>query len=265
MVPLDVEGKIRELERVRAQARWWRLGLTLAACGIVLVSVAAIANAVQGLTQPGPRQQEFASTLSAGLQRDVVPNVQNIASQTFNEIRPEIEKEFSKVNDRVPELTQASLTQLNLLQKNVPERSEKVIRASFSAMLKKREPELRQMFPEVTEEKVAALVTNLSEEGQNRIVLANDSLFSGHMAAMNSIVADMEKIRLAEKPDVSSEQASWEAGLIFLDLVRGEMKGFESKSAPGTTPATAPMKTLPGKRVSRAPAASPALRQEARL
>lgn len=194
----EVKKKISELEALRSQARLWRIGATCAIVLIVVLCVGSLVNSVHNLFRPGPAQDEFSSTLTTDLKRDVLPNVQTLATQAITDSKPEVETAFSKLNGRVPELTSASLKQLELLQHNLPERGDKVLNATYGVMLKKHEAKIKTMFPEATDENVAALVTNMTAEGQKQIVSANDTLFSKHMEALNGIVADLTTIQNTE-------------------------------------------------------------------
>jgi hypothetical protein len=264
-----VRREIGELERLQKQILWWRLGTGLFTAAVVIGCVGAINGSVQGLLRPGPRQEAFTTELSAGLQRDVLPSVQNLAGQAITEVRPEVEAEFNRLGERVPELAEASYQQITLLQENLPRRGEKIMGDTFGRMLAEREQKIKAMFPEATEENVKALTVNLSEVAQERAVAVNDKLFSRHMSAMESIVEDMEKIRLAEAASApataiaaanggSAAEPTWEMAVAVLDVVRDDLKsltteqraaaGAQSSAASAELPAKGPAK---GKEATR--------------
>jgi len=246
----EIEGRIRELDGLRSQARLWRIGSMVAIAAIAITCVSLIWGSVQGLLTAGPRQEAFVSDLSQGMQRDVVPRLQDIAGRTLAETRPLVEAEFAKLNGRVPELTQASLKEMDALQKDLPERAQKVAEATLVPVLKKQEAKVKTMFPEATDENIEALLTNLTDEATQRSVTMNDALFGKHMAALNGIVSDMERIRLSERQVAAAspaeeEQRNWEMGLAVFDVVRGDLKEMEPKrtaAAPG--PGKIPVKTV---------------------
>lgn len=240
MSTVAVEQQIGQLDRIRREARLWRIGGAIAILAIMGVSLGSIWNAVRGLTVAGPRQEEFTSELSASLQKDVVPSVQKIAAQTLSETRPQVEQEFNKIGGRMPELTQASLKEFETLQTNLSERGGKAVEETLVPMLEKKEDKIRQMFPEATEENVKALVTNLSDEAKTRAVSLNDGLFSKHMNAINGIVTNMETIRTSEKVEPGTEQTNWELGLAVFDVVRDDLRALEPKKAGTTTEPAAP-------------------------
>lgn len=250
-----VRRDIGELERLQSQIRWWRLGTGLLTAAVVVGCVAGINSSVQGLLQPGPRQEAFTSELSTGLQRDVLPSIQNLAGQAMTDIRPEVEAEFNRLGERVPELAEASYEQISLLQTNLPARGQKVLGDTFGKMLAEREDKIRAMFPEVTEEKVDTLTKNLTEMAQERAVAVNDRLFSRHMSAMENIVEDMEHIRLAEAPAPGSTRPdpNWEMAVAVLDVVRDDLKSFAPTPVSEKSAASAalPAGKMQGKEVKK--------------
>lgn len=78
--------------------------------------------------------------------------------------------EVKKLNQRTPEMAQASLDQMKLLGDNLPKRGEKVFNATFVRVFNEHESKVKTMFPEATEEQVAHLLTALTEEAQNQVV-----------------------------------------------------------------------------------------------
>lgn len=191
----------------------------------------------RGLATPGPQQEQFTNELYAGLQRDAVPQLQQIAGRTLAETRPLVEQEFVKIGQRTPELTQAATKELETLQTNLHERSDKVVTATLMPILERREAKLKEMFPEASDENIKALLTTLKEEMTNQAVMTHDALFGKHMAALSGIVSDMETIRMVEKVTPGTEEANWELGLAVFDIVREDLRDLEpknqAKAAPG--------------------------------
>jgi hypothetical protein len=236
MTEIEAQNTVTELDRLRRHIQAWRIGTTVFIVGGVIASIASITNAVNGLTQPGPRQQVFAQELSHGLQQKVLPEVQSIAQQTIMETRPLLEKEFARVGQRLPEMTETAVNELQALEQNVTASGEKAVEASLMPLLEKKEQKIRQMFPEATEENIRAAMTTLKEEAQQRAVSVTDTLFDRHTGALNNIVAHMEMIRLSEKPAATDEEAGWEMGLAALDIVRHELQEMAPRDADQTIP-----------------------------
>lgn len=250
MTTTEIESKIRELESLRKQTRLWGWGTTAAITLISFGSVGLLVNAVHNLFQPGPTRDEFAATLTGNLKRDVLPQVQDIAGRTLTESKPEIEAAFTRLNARVPELTGASMQQLDLLRQNIPQRGDKALSATYGAMLKKKEPAIRQMFPEANEANVATLVTTMTAEGQQQITAANDTLFAKHTAALDSIIGDLEKISSTETVTPDDSQANWEMALTVVDSFHDDLQGLRAEgAAPAAT--TSPASKAAGKEAKK--------------
>lgn len=232
MDTLTTEAEIAELQNVRRQTSRWRMGagaltvLWVAGCFI------SVNDSVQGLFKPGDRQTKFVSTLSTNVQNDIAPNVQNMVAQTIAEARPEVEASFVKLNARVPEMTQASMTELETLQTSLPQKGEKILGETFGTMIAEKEAKLREMFPDATEENIKALTTNLSDVAQTKAVSVNDKLFGRHQVALNGIVTHMEQIRMEEgKMPASPLGTNWEMALSIMDVVREDMRELETLAA----------------------------------
>lgn len=214
----DVRADIARLEAVRRQTQFWRLGASLALLATTLGSLAMIRNSINGLLQPGPTQEQFTTQLSANLQRDVVPSLQTLASQTLTQMRPQVETEFSKLNGRVPELSQAAVTQFDALQTNLPVRGQKALETSFGALLVRKEAEIKKQFPDATDEKIKALSKNVSDEAAERIVASRDTLFSKHLSSLNSIVGHLTTIQDTERVPAEERAADWDLIVAVLDM-----------------------------------------------
>ncbi|AIE84574.1 hypothetical protein [Fimbriimonas ginsengisoli] len=205
-------------------------------------------SSVRGLTQQGPSQDRYVSELQLGLNKDFIPRLQQVASRTMSEMQPVVQKEFENLNTRVPELTQASMKEVDQLQKSLPERGEKVLDETFGAALRAQEPKIREMFPSVKEEQVKALMTSLSDMATVRGSRVADELLLPHTNRMRRIVEGLRKIEATEKPPAPGEVADWHMGLLVLDLMREDLKEFEPKKSDVKASAADKSKQLETKR-----------------
>jgi hypothetical protein len=239
----DVAQQIRLLKHMRREATWWRYGSLAVIALTVMYSILTLRNSALALVQPGPGQTEFTNKLTTDLQSDVLPNVQQIATQTLTEMRPEVISSFEKLNERTPELAEASLEQFNLLQKNLPARSETVLNETFTAEIKKRESKIREMFPDVTDEKIQTLVTNLTNTGKKRMPNVADQLVGKHIDAVDGIMNQITTIHSQENVNAESSAANWEMALAVMDLVRDDLRELappEAKTGSATASGKAP-------------------------
>ncbi len=225
----EIEARISELARVRRETAWWRIGGMVASLIIVGVSLSLLASSVRALAQKGAPQDLYISELQQGLNKDFVPRLQEVASRTITEMQPLVQAEFQNLNTRVPELTEASLKEVEILQTSIPKRSEKVLDETFGAALRSQEPKIREMFPSVKEEQVTALMTSLGEMATVRGSKVADELLLPHTNRMRSIVNGLQKITSTEKP-IAGDAADWQMGLLVLDLLREDLRDLEPKT-----------------------------------
>lgn len=218
---------VSELRRTRRQLRWWRWGTFIAIGGIVAWSLVSLNGSVRGLAEVGERQELFVQHLSRGLEQEIVPDLENAASTTLTQIRPEVEQALYKLNDRVPELTQATLREVEALQTSLPVRGEKALDETFTKVLAEREVTIKKMFPEVTEEQVKKLMVNLADAAHVQLLAANEELFATHQKVVMKIIDHMNVIKANEKIDPETDHATWEMGIAMLDIVRDDLKDLE--------------------------------------
>ena len=230
MTSEEIKKKIQEHESLQKQIKFWRWGTSAAVVLITVLCVGSLVNQVHNLFQPGPAQQQFTSALTDGLKRDVLPSVTDMAKQALSDSKPQVQAAFTHLNDRVPELTSTSLKQFDILQKDLPEQGDKALQATYSEMLKRQEPKIKAAYPNVTDASVQALVTNLTQEGQTQIVSANDTLFSKHIAALNSIQADLTKIQDTEPVTPDQDKANWEMALLVVDDFHADLQGLQAQN-----------------------------------
>jgi hypothetical protein len=205
--------------------RAWRLAVTLVILVMALICVGTLINSVYGLTHPGPRQEQFVTDLSTQLQEGTVPEIQRIGAETLNSVN--FQDEFNKLNARTPELAEATMKELQTLSENLPQRGEKVLNETFGEMIQSREEKIRAQYPDVTEEKVHTLGTNLTEEATERTAHLTQALFNPHLKAMNGIVANIHKIASTEAIN-PHEVPTWQMALLIFDVAREDFKDLEA-------------------------------------
>jgi hypothetical protein len=232
-----VSRQIQELEAIRRQKRFWSLGATIVLALIVIFSLLGLRSAVYGLGQPGPTQEAFQKDLTQRVQTNAIPAITNSMLEGVRGV--DYGAAAKKLNERTPELVQASMKQMKLLSDDLTQRGNKVFDQTFKAALNNRNKKIREMFPEATEQQVSSLMANLTSEAQAQVADVNDSLFMPHKQALDSIISDLTVIQDAEKGQIKGETPSWELGLMVFDIAREDMKGLEIKddknSKTGTT------------------------------
>ncbi|MFM9872034.1 MAG: hypothetical protein ACKVQS_01060 [Fimbriimonadaceae bacterium] len=217
----------------------WRWGLFGISVLVVASAIGTVNTAFRGLTDKGPKQEEFVKTLTAELDRDVKPMVEDMTRQTISEVKPEITAAFEDVNHQMPVLAEAALGELNQLQTNIPERSEKVLKEAFVTMLQKKEEDLHKMFPEATEEQIERLLTNLSASAGEEAQEAAVQLFGKHVDTLVAINKDLEVIAAKEQKNLAGVDPTWEMGLMVMDILREDLE----RARPDKSPAVMASKT----------------------
>lgn len=245
MTPEEVSAQIRELESVRGQLRLWRTTIPLIAVGVIAYGVYSIYRSAAELVAEGPPREEFVAAFTDGLNKEVRPTVEKIAQQTYSETREAVNKELARLNDRTPEMAAALKKEVETLILNIPRRGEKVLQDSFGAMLKKREADIRKLYPDVTEQRVATLVLGLTDLAQQRLDHVTHQLFSPHLESLSGIMDDVAHIQRTEPVSAREELASWDMALLLFDLIRDEFADLHVVEAPSAIPAKPSPKTNP--------------------
>lgn len=226
-----VSTQIREVEAIKRQKRMWSWGTTLGLLLLVLWCVLSLRNAVYGLTQPGPTREVFQKKLSDNVQQHALPEIQKYGEEAVRGV--DYAGAVQKLNARTPEIVKATTDQMKLLSDDLTKRGNKVFDQTFAAAVKEHDKKIRAMFPEANEEKVSSLMTNLTKEAQDQVVAINDTLFSEHKKALDSIVSDLEVIKQSEGPAVKGEMPSWELALMVFDIAHDDLKSLEANKDQG--------------------------------
>ena len=233
MTPQQVKSDISELESLRRRAAIWRWGTIAAVLLIMLVGVGLMNQAVQNLIRPGAGQERFVAQVNTGLQRNVVPELQTLATQTLTESQPIVQEEVAKLNARVPEVADVAMKQFQLLQTELPESSSKVLNKTFGQMLSERKAKVKAMYPDATDEQIDQFITNLSEQGTQSMTNVSVRLFDRHIETMSAISDNVDQIQRAEAPNIKDEIPTWQMGLLIFDIARADMGDLQLTKKPG--------------------------------
>ena len=225
----DIKSKIEELESLRSQAQRWRMFTVLAILVIMTGGVGILINAAAGLVREGESQQEFVKEFKSGLEKDVIPSVKHIGEQSLAQIKPAIESELKKLNTRAPEIGEEFMKQLDLLSQNIRKEGGKAVQDTIGKTVKLREASIRKMYPEVTEERVAALATALVEQANDHLAETSDRLFGQHIESLAKITEDLHDIQRTEVIQSDSELATWEMAMLIVDILREETKDLTTE------------------------------------
>jgi hypothetical protein len=228
----DISQKIQELQSTQSQVRFWRTLTVIAVILIVVTCVGLMSGSVTRLTSPGETQEEFIRELMAGVNQDVVPEVQRIARVAAADVAPLVQAELNQLNLRAPDFAEALRKELYSLSINVTSRGEKVLDETVGNIVKKRQNWIEQEFEGVTPEKAQTMAENLVTIAHDRIEHLSDTFFADHIVALNQITENLHQIQQAELANVRHEVPNWEMALLFFDIVRDELRGIETLNVP---------------------------------
>lgn len=228
----EMSQKIQELQSTQSQVRFWRTLTVIAVILIVVTCVGLMSAAVTQLTTPSASQEEFVRELMAGVNQDVVPQLQQIASSAAADIAPMVQDELNQLNLRAPDFAEAMRKELYQLTVNLTDRGEKVLNETVGDVVRKREGFLENEFQNVTRDKAETMADNLATIAHERIEHLSDTFFAEHIVALNRITENLHKIQQEELANVRHEVPNWEMALLFFDIVRDELRGIETLNVP---------------------------------
>ncbi len=228
----EISQKIQELQSTQSQVRFWRTLTVVAVILIVVTCVGLMSAAVNQLRTPTAAQDEFVRELMAGVNQDVVPQLQQIASAAAADLAPMVQDELNQLNLRAPDFAEALRKELHQLTINITDRGEKVLDETIGEIVRKRQQFIEKEFENVTPEKAQTMAENLATIAEERIEHLSDTFFAEHIVALNRITENLHKIQQAELAAVRHEVPNWEMALLFFDIVRDELRGIETLNAP---------------------------------
>jgi hypothetical protein len=220
----STQQKIEELNRLRRQARGWRVGGAAVCAAVSAVFLFVIWSKAERLFTAGPTHDEFVAELKTGLQRDVVPQVKTLTVHTVNELVPRVQVEVVKLQTRVPELTGALTAELTLFQKNVPARIDKALGASFTEVIQERQAKIRQLYPDLTDENVRTITASLSKEGALRMDHVAQRVIEPYTDVMTKLVVDLNHIRDTEPAPAPGREPAWELATLCANMLQDEIR-----------------------------------------
>lgn len=228
---------IEELRSVRRQVVFWRVSLGIVLAVVVVVCVFQFFNAAHGLVREGAPRDRFVQVLGTRMQDEVLPQVQEVGKEAFTSIN--FPQEIDRLNQRAPEVADTALKEMRLLATNLPESGKKVVSKEFENALADRAEALQKEFPDYSEEQIKSFLDELNKETQDQLGILMDSLFTGHIDALNGIVASIDDIA-AQTPAAKTDIPTWQMALLILDIARADFT-LDAAQAPATpAAATAP-------------------------
>lgn len=215
----SIQADIDELQAVRRQAAVWRVSLVVILLVVVVSCLVQLRKAATSLVMEGPTRDRFTSQLGEMVKTDIVPLIQDYGSRALKSV--DINAQVSKLNARVPDVTNASMEELRTLSTNMPTIGQKVLKAEFEKALNNQMATLQKEFPDADEAKLKDFLGAMTEQTQVELGTVTASLFDPHLEAMNDIIGDLDTIKSTEK-NASADIPTWEMAFLLTDIMRGD-------------------------------------------
>jgi hypothetical protein len=234
MPNVEVAAQIQELQQIQRGTLYWRAGLTVAFLLVVIISLSILQSSVNGLAQPGPKQEEFTKLMGERMQTQIIPAAQDLAQETIRGV--DLPGSVQKLNQRAPDVAEAAMSEVRKLAENVPARGQKVLAEELEAALSQQEERLKKFNSQVTEEKLNTIMANLTEFAKTEVVEISQEMFTAHVEALNGTMKDLIKIEQLEAPTAQRDIPTWEMVFLITDIARDDFKMASTGSAPTAIP-----------------------------
>jgi uncharacterized alkaline shock family protein YloU len=190
---------------------------------------------------------DFAARLRASFETEyennVKPAAEDLSKKILVDIQHEAGEKFSDVSVHADEIMAGATRELHALTNSIPEKVTFALNETLIKMINSRDEKLRKMFPKLTKEKQAALVSRLSglskEQGE-KIFL---NLFAEHVSELGQVSDSLLEIQRTEPLSASSNGGKLgdiQTSLALLSAILEIAKEDFSTETDITTPLTSP-------------------------
>ena len=178
--------------------------------------------------------EEFAAKLRADFESEyesrVKPAAEDLAKKILVDIQGEAGEKFSELATHADEIMAGATGELHALTNGIPDKVKFALDQTLVKTINDRDEKLRKMFPKLTKEKQAALVSrlsSLSKEQSEKIFL---NLFADHVSELGKASDALIKIQQTE-PDIATTggklgdvQTSLALLSAILEIAKGDFK-----------------------------------------
>ena len=195
-----IESQLMEITEFEHKIRLLRWGMLVGTLLIIALGVINIINKVQHAAQPALQIVEDAKA--------ILPEAEKSALAI---------QELVTGGDRFDEMAENFRNQLKGLE-DIPERVSMSARNQLVTVLNDRDDKLRELFPALTEKKMAELTSALARIGEERGEDVLISLFAEHITEVAAINHNLEIIHAKEASNITME-SNMQAGLMLVSSV----------------------------------------------
>ena len=175
------------------------------------------------------------------LDEEIKPAAEKLAKKILVDLQADVMKQLVDISNLSDEIMWSARDEYHALTNSLPEQVTEAIEQSLVKMIASRDERMREMFPKLTDEKQAALVSRLSELSKEQGHEIFVALFADHLSELGKLQDSMDAIHdkeggsLAGKSNVESTIALLSA---LLDIAMTEYgTGTDKKEEPGKTEA----------------------------
>lgn len=225
---------VNEIRQLRRAARAWRIAATIGCVAVSVIFLLILRYQALKLIEPGPARTAFLHHLGEGLQRQVLPEARDLGVQTVQALTPRLQAEWIRFQERAPALAEQLTVELELFQKNLPARAEEALQAVLQDAFAQRVAQIRERYPDLTEERVAVLAGLLLTEAETRLSNLAVEIAAPYEEELVAIVADLEHIRITEPAPANAEEAAWELARFCARWLETELDQTASQTPVGS-------------------------------
>jgi len=136
----------------------------------------------------------------------IKPTAEDLANHIWVNLQQQATDKFAEITSESDAIMVSASNELHTLTNSIPDQITEALNATLVETINSREDSLREKFPNLTKEKQAAVLSQLStlsgEHGE-RIFL---SLFKEHISELGAISDSLEKISQAELPNAATAE-----------------------------------------------------------
>ena len=190
--------------------------------------------------------EEFAAKMRADFETEyentVKPAAEDLAKKILVDIQGEAGEKFSELATHADEIMAGATDELHALTNGIPDKIKFALDQTLVKTINDRDEKLRKMFPKLTKEKQAALVSRLSalsKEQSEKIFL---NLFADHASELGKASDALIKIQQTE-PDIATDAGKLgdvQTSLALLSAILEIAKGDFSTQKDNATPKEKP-------------------------
>ena len=148
----------------------------------------------------------------------IKPAAEDLAKKVLVDIQGQAAEKFSELSTHADDIMGSATKELHTLTNSIPEKITFAINETLVKTINEREAKMRKMFPKLTKEKQAAVLSRLSELSEEQGEKIFLTLFSDHISELGKVSDSLQKIQTLEPEAGVAQQADGQVGDIQTSL-----------------------------------------------